>query len=332
MIRLLPLLLLTSAAPPVPERLFGDWAVTCDNVMRCEAVSLQPAARLGEDHVQVSIGRDPGPAGGLTIDIAPHATPGRAMIEIDGRPMTPAVILETGIHLEGAAAEGLARAMATGKRMTVRDYHEKRVAFISLAGSSAMLRWIDAQQGRSGTLTALVARGTKPVSAVPKAAALPSVPALRAPKGAPPRIAPDLIAAMTKQGECEELNDNPALKPEIAKLDARNTLVLIPCGSGAYNFNAAAFVVTGGKAAPAKFDTGPDVELNGVTILTNAGWSDEKGVLGHYMKGRGLGDCGGAQDWVWDGSRFRLILETRLGECRGSIDWLTVFRATPVWR
>ena len=45
------------------------------------------------------------------------------------------------------------------------------------------------------------------------------------------------------------------------------------------------------------------------------------------MKGRGLGDCGSGQDYVWDGKRFRLVQQTDLGECRGMLDYITTWRA-----
>ena len=49
--------------------------------------------------------------------------------------------------------------------------------------------------------------------------------------------------------------------------------------------------------------------------------------MSEYVKARGLGDCGGSSDFVWDGARFRLVEATGMGECRGSIDWITTWRA-----
>jgi hypothetical protein len=108
--------------------------------------------------------------------------------------------------------------------------------------------------------------------------------------------------------------------------------VLIPCGSGAYNFNSTAFIVAGGKGAPARFDTGPDGMGEDSPTLTNAQWDPKLSQLSQYDKARGLGDCGTSQEWVWDGTRFRLIRTAELSECRGAIDWPVTFRATPVWR
>jgi hypothetical protein len=41
------------------------------------------------------------------------------------------------------------------------------------------------------------------------------------------------------------------------------------------------------------------------------------------------GDCGDSQQYVWDGATFRLVEWKVMGECRGSGEWLTVWRATP---
>ncbi|MFY0010917.1 DUF1176 domain-containing protein, partial [Acinetobacter baumannii] len=47
---------------------------------------------------------------------------------------------------------------------------------------------------------------------------------------------------------------------------------------------------------------------------------------------RGVGDCGLGARYVWDGTRFRLIEMRMMDECRGSTNWLTVWRAEPVFR
>ncbi|HTG39817.1 DUF1176 domain-containing protein [Sphingomonas sp.] len=53
-------------------------------------------------------------------------------------------------------------------------------------------------------------------------------------------------------------------------------------------------------------------------------------MLASYAKGRGIGDCGVSQRFIWDGPRFRLIEQAEMSECRGSIDYITTWRAMPV--
>jgi hypothetical protein len=63
--------------------------------------------------------------------------------------------------------------------------------------------------------------------------------------------------------------------------------------------------------------------------LYNLYWKDEgdKRVLASYFKGRGIGDCGGGTDWVWDGTMFRTVGESQMDDCRGAPGWITTFRA-----
>ena len=53
-------------------------------------------------------------------------------------------------------------------------------------------------------------------------------------------------------------------------------------------------------------------------------------TLRGFNKGRGIGDCGTSQTYVWDGSRFRLTEATSMGECRGAWRWIPVWTAQVV--
>ncbi|HEX8300614.1 DUF1176 domain-containing protein [Sphingomonas sp.] len=330
---MLTLLLALAALVPPQEKIFDDWAVACDNIRRCEATALQAPEQFGDRPTQLLLTREPGPAGALSIAIDPaEPVKGPAALFVDGERAATGTI-GANFRIGGAAAEELARAMARGKSLELRS-GRRVLARISLAGSAAMLRYVDAEQGRAGTVTALVAIGSRPASEVPDAASAPRVAALRPASGAPETPTRAVLAELARLGECDLTSVSTDLPVERYRLDAKTTLVLIPCGTGAYNFNSAAFILRGGKRVPAEFDTPPDwIESDNPAILTNAAFSTSDGaVLGSFSKGRGLGDCGSSQSWVWDGSRFRMIEARVLGECRGSINWLTVFRATPDWR
>ncbi len=333
-IALLPLALSAASLQDQPdaEKIFGDWAVACDNNKRCEATALVPMEWLGEDDggpTQMMITHDAGPVAGFTIDVRPaEEKPGAFDVAIDGKQVAAG---KTTAY-QAYADEGIALlpALANGKELTLMA-GGKRVGRVSLAGLAATLRYMDAVQGRAGTVTALVAKGDKPASAVPAAPAMPRITVLHPPAGEAAAPAQIVINTMMTAGECES---EVELKPEFHPLDGAATLALIPCGSGAYNYNSAVFVLRGGKAEPAKFDVQPGwMEGSaGPALATNASWDEKNGLLHHFDKGRGLGDCGTAMTWGWDGTRFRLIEAARLEECRGSIEWPTVFVADPVWK
>ncbi len=333
----LPLLLMIADPVPGPLKSFGDWAVACDNLHRCEMTSLVPGdgveAEAGYDEISFSVVREAGPAGGFSVEVQmPETEDGSEVsIRIDANIITGKIPKNGLIGFTGAQAATIVAAMVKGKEMHITDMADSLIGRVSLSGSSAALRFIDADQGRAGTVTAAVARGTKPASAVPAAVAAPVVRFVR-PSGTPAKITPALRKAMEDPTECAEVyaggeGELPAV--EAVALGGGKTLALLPCGSGAYNFSTVPFIITAGKPVLAQFDYPPGMTMaeDGEPTLVNADWDARTGRLSSYSKGRGVGDCGAAEEYVWDGARFRLVEARAMGECRGSMNWLTVYRA-----
>lgn len=327
------------AADPTPGTIktFGDWAVACDNQHRCEMTSLVPGdgveAEAGYDEVSFSVVREAGPAGGFSVEVQmPDTEDGSEVsIRIDAAIIDGAIPKNGLIRFTGAKAVKIVAAMVKGKEMHIADIADTMVGRVSLSGSSAALRFIDADQGRAGTITAAVAKGAKPASTVPAAIAGPVVRYVR-PSGTPARITPGLRKAMEKATGCDEnygdgVGEMPAV--EAIALGGANTLALLPCGNGAYNYSTVPFIINGGKAVIARFDYPPGMTAaeDGEATLVNADWDTKTGQLTSYSKGRGIGDCGSSEAYVWDGARFRLVEARTMGECRGSVNWLTVWRA-----
>ncbi|MEN3745652.1 DUF1176 domain-containing protein [Sphingomonas sp. HF-S3] len=319
-------MMLALAAQPAGEKLYGNWAVTCDNVARCEATALQPAGRDVDSYREMRLSREPGPTGMMNIEFWPAARlTGLVDILIDDRLLTTATQRGDTVRVNGATAEGLARAMASGRVLTLRS-NRQVVATVSLIGSAAMLRHIDDQQGRADGVTALVARGRRPASWVPASQPLPRIAALR-----PPRTATRPLSASALRGLPGLAGCRPGgMTTGYHRLDSRTTLAMIPCVAGATNTQHLAFLVRDGRATPARFDRTPDDQgAAGVVGITNYEWSN--GELVSSVRNN-TGDCGNAHIWVWDGERFRQTLSNELGACwRGGV-WLTSYRADPIWR
>ncbi len=331
---ILSLLALAQAAPQQgPMKTFGDWVVACDNVKRCEMTSLMPEGGDWSDNGwQMSVVRAAGPTGGWTVELIGEETRAGLTVHVEGAPAASAAAVWRGDSFSGGAALSLVAALANGKAVVVRDGAGKVLGRISLAGSSASLRFIDAEQGRAGTVSAAVAKGAKPASTIPVAPALPMVASIRV-TGAPAALSSALLDQLWTQSGCAE-NYEAESRPEVERhaLGGGATLVLVPCGAGAYNFSSVPYVVRAGKAQLAMFDSQPGWTGDGPPMLVNAGFDPKIGELGSYAKGRGIGDCGSAETYVWDGTRFRLTEARAMGECRGSINWLTVWRARAVPR
>lgn len=323
-----------AAAPPKPGKLevYRDWTVGCDNGGACTAVSLFPGnAGLGDDFVAVSITRNAGPNAQPAVGLRFFdEISGPVKISVDGRAIATATVEKGSATIRGPRASALAIAIALGEKIEIAKTG-KVIANPSLAGSSAALRYMDAGQGRVGTITALVAAGPLQSGAAKPAPALPRL--VRAPVPRTAKAVP-LTPAERKQAEkltgCDPQFDMDR-KADLYPLDSGRTLVMLPCGSGAYNFANAALIATGipGKRQfmAAGFDFQPAWgDQGGFPTLVNHGWDAATSTLSSYAKGRGLGDCGSAERYVWDGGRFRLAQASSMGECRGALEWITTWR------
>lgn len=323
------------AAPhPTEMRTFSDWTVACDNGGQCSMTSLSPED--GEFYpVNLALTRDAGPNGTISVAlVAGEEGLSPARVAVDGAPVggtfpTPSQGVAT---ISGNAAAAIAYALADGRVLTVRDAGGGVLATLSLDGASAALRFIDAAQGRADTVTAIVAKGNEPASAVPPAPALPVIVAMPVAGGAA-QIDATMAAALEKRAHC----DAPlvaGLSPEAYRLGGGATLVLVPCSRGAYNLSSALFVIEDGKAAPARIDAPSGfTEIRAtVEIPQVVNGSVENGVLTSYAKARGLGDCGVQQDFVWDGTMLRLAQQSEMPECRGNPSMLTTWRTRVVRR
>ncbi|MBB4152445.1 hypothetical protein GGQ80_000321 [Sphingomonas jinjuensis] len=305
-----------TAAPPADVtprpgalKTFGDWTVGCDNGGRCSMASLLPEGEFG-DGPTMTLTRDPGPAGRYSVEAGDDGNAPR--FAVDGR----AVVGD---------ADALAAAIANGTALKLAG----QAGTVSLKGANAALRYIDAQQGRVGTVTATIAKGTAPAATVPAAPMLPSVAAQRL-EPSQAKLPATVTAEMNRIGQCE-MGDGVDATPTIAKAPDGKLLVVLPCSAGAYNVIGALFVVDGTKVTPAQTDapagfdeTGADSQTP-VHSVVNGDFDGN--VLTSYAKGRGLGDCGVSQRFAWDGNRYRLVEQSEMGECRGNTATITTWRA-----
>jgi hypothetical protein len=143
------------------------------------------------------------------------------------------------------------------------------------------------------------------------------------------------IRAQRRKSGCEIEEVGGPDEQELHAIGPSQTLLLLACGSGAYNVSYVPLIVTRNgrsvRIAEARFDA-PEDWWGEVKhpILVNADWDSSNGLLGSFSKGRGLGDCGTRNDYAWDGARFRLVGQTAMTECRGSLDYIPTWRARVV--
>lgn len=327
------LALLAAAATPQPTelKLFQDWIVGCDNGRACHAVALMPEDWV-EGSATMSVRRGPEPDARPVIAFETDQQ-GAVALAVDGR--APAARLigseEDGLRVAAADISVILAALRSGDAFHLLGREGNRAGRVSLKGASAALLYMDDQQKRAGNVTALIRPGPAPAAQIPSPPPLPRIRAAPAGKGFP--ITEARIAALRKEAGCliDQVGGPDTF--EAAPIDPDRMLVLLACGSGAYNVTNIPFIATrrGGSVRMeiAAFDIRPDW-WEGRPMLINAAWDAESRLLVSFSKGRGLGDCGTGSDFAWDGARFRLVHQVEMHECRGSRDYITTWRAEVV--
>ncbi len=224
----------------------------------------------------------------------------------------------------------LIEAFRTARAMQLIGETGLPVGTLSLEGVSAALLYMDERQGRAGTVTALVRRGERPATAVPATERLPEIRLAPEPEDAGQYSFDEArIAALRRQAGCEIGEVGGPDEQETISISTGRTLILLACGSGAYNVSHIPFIAAAGgeRIVPAPFDGGRDLDERGQATLVNAQWDSNRRLLTQFSHGRGLGDCGTKSAWAWDGTRFRLVREERMEECRGARTFIPTWRA-----
>jgi hypothetical protein len=322
-----------AAAAPQPGELktFKDWTVGCDNGRSCQAVALMPEGAW-EQRVTMALRR--GPEADAAPEISFDTDVPVAALAVRGRRLGVTVEQKNGYpEVRPDSVAAMLEAIRSGGEIETLDASGRRSGRLSLSGANAALLYMDEQQRRLGTVTALVRKGSRPASAVPVPPPLPIVAEVRPVGNIPARARPMArLARFKKAANCDpdlSAKDHPA---EARRFRDGATVILVPCSLGAYN--GSSLVLVSRKAdrsdlQPAAFDFNASAGERGGSLTPPEGayWHEESGRLASFFKGRGLGDCGAGQSWAWDGRMFRLIHAEAMGECRGSTDYITTWRA-----
>jgi hypothetical protein len=349
---LAPLAILAHAAPSVaqqkpsaaamqvqPLKQFKDWAVGCDNARSCTALGLSPDEGVFGPYAK--IGRTGAADAAPTVSFAMALKDGvqvsspRLKITLDGNEISglaaepvPARVADDVVRtdLPAAQIDAFVAALRNGTRLNIQVLDGSKAAAsgaISLAGSAAALLYMDDQQKRVGTVTALAHKGDAPAASTPPVPELPVVAAKQLTDVSETK--PPLPAGMTRpeEGFCAGF---PVI---VISLPANRTLWGLCSNAAAYNFDYTFFVAGQGQPKRAVFTAPGLAQDRGSGVLTSPVLSVDRLTLSSLALGRGVGDCGVAAEWAWDGKAFRLMRATMLDSCRGVQveDWPVLFRA-----
>jgi hypothetical protein len=339
-----------SAGPASAEiKGFRDWIAACDNTRICSAYGFD-ADIAGNAYVRIELDGAADAAARITVvvnaeegvtfrlrfddavigGLPPDAISGSIGIDDD---------LKRLVVSNPEAVEPMLAGLRKAKKLIVTRVDppgatpsDPVTSEISLSGMVAALLWMDDQQKRVGTVTALVGRGDKPAAAVPAPPAPPVVTTVKVPGGPSKRKPPAAVIAKAR-AICEDKKLNEA--EDTTRLAGDEVMYWFPCRelSGAYNFFYALLVDAPGKPVHQVEFKMPQGLANtnnaGVETNMNPGFDDDSQTLSMLNKGRGISDCGTTSDWAWDGRAFQMIVLKSMPECKGvsPSDWPTLYRA-----
>lgn len=324
---LLPCCLFFSAnllAEPV-QRSFSDWQVTCNNQNYCRARNTGMHQGL-----VMSLGRSAGAGGDAELRIELGSLNGAyagqppiaSRLLLDGEPLVPDGRWHTAVHAlftnDGPGIEAFLRQIREGQTITL----EGGPGTISLAGLKAALLYIDDRQQRVGNETAWLEKGSVAARNVPPVAALQTLPATEpvTPLGTQERAA--LLDYASSRLNTRHCSIDPARQEINAwALNDISALVLVNCEAGAWNVISLAWQVPRGNPDQARalqltLPFQPQGQNRRLELM-NSEFDERTGELSTLEKSRGIGDCGVATRWRFDGQRFRLARYAAEPTCDG---------------
>ena len=135
----------------------------------------------------------------------------------------------------------------------------------------------------------------------------------------PIKIPINVLEAGWKQAKCDvELKDE---EREGDSLGGGLLIVEVYCWRAAYQAGSIFFAVDPKAPEKARLLRFPALErkkmVQGYSI-TSADYGPKDRTMGSFHKGRGVGDCGTATYWKWNGKDFKLTKQFRKADCDGN--------------
>jgi hypothetical protein len=305
-----------------------DWTGDCDDDLTCMATASGAGGMaMGETGYRLRFSRAEGDMSAWSMrfflkNVPQPKADGEMVVSVDGGAalsfyeeygyLRDADGITFGIA-GGNDLDKLFAAVKKGQKLTLSyettDGKTQKETF-SLSGLAAILLWVDEQQNRLGKSSEI----TFPPGVEGEATFTAT------------KEVTDKIAARVKF-DCETPVPN---RPDIEsyRMPGGFALHIAPCFAGAYNFTQLYF-----------FQRRDDLQLvyfadyyegwSGTNQLFNSDFNPRTGRLGAFYKGRGIGDCGSAGQWVWSGYSFKLTEFSAWPGCdngRSSDDWPIVYK------
>lgn len=339
--------------PPRPTARAGDWLLTCSTGRDCVIQS-------DTDGLSLEIARSAGPGAPVALRLVlagsgwdnlnayPEARLPEARLSVDARPLYPEAS-RLALRQAPEAMEGWAYfsvppvrlkpaldSLLGGEKLTLTgtaaNGAELRVD-TSLPGLRELARQMDALQGRIGTETALVERGTAPAAGVPAAPRARVIPA--------PVFAPNWSqepVPLTKPGHSVWQKHCPGAGGEgldAVALPDGGALHLRSCPDAAHPAGFAAFISRGNQTEPFATPAGKVLKWDNGLFQAGPPGGAHAGAeapaplsLTGIVQGDDYGTpCPAIETYVWTGTRLAPALITGLTDCRAARRGAPLIRA-----
>jgi hypothetical protein len=302
-----------------------DWEIACDNTRTCRAAGYHSDNNT-DMAVSVLLTREAGSSTPVKAQLMLgqygdkpdlSALPAKFMLglEIDGKTMGRLQMEKDSLTADLPQKMVTALLGAVTKNTTIEFAYGDMRWPLSGAGATATLLKMDEFQGRLGTPSALVRKGSKSESSVRPAVPVPKLVTPPLPKAQlgdesfTKRHANALLQALkasTPEDECADLFATEGDAPQLESVRLSNTQMLVStrCWLAAYNFGYGHWLV----------NTQPPFKAKLVNTMANDGTAN--GTLSASHKGRGLGDCWSSDEWNWDGRKFVHTQSSTTGQCK----------------
>jgi hypothetical protein len=317
---------------------YKDWTLTCDNLGRCEAAALVDGTRAA-----LRLIREAGPA---TPTLVRLSSAGELHVEdfrVDGQATPLSDAIDWGQPTRRAGGSQFALDGQYGQFVvdTLRNASQLSLgtragdATISLAGMTAALLAMDAQQRRLDTESALIRKGPLPDSRAPAPRALPRVPTRALSTKA---VEPGILAA-TQAAQGEWVNGacagtRPADPRDRAHpLTDTHVLVLLECRRQGPRSWFMAFKVD--RQLRGEPETATTTMVANALALSAPGWVSPEldpatGTLRMDAPADGERRCGYRVTQRFDGTAFSLVDYREQRRCAGlPDDWPVWYRSSP---
>ena len=290
-----------------------DWTAECDDEPACTATAAGAGGMvMGGTGYQLRFTRAPGDTSWWSMRFLLKHVPqpkqdGEMRVSVDGGEavsfyeeygyLRDADGVTFGIA-GGPDLDKLFASLRKGRKLTLsyeRGDGKTQTEDFSLSGLAAVLLWIDEKQARVGKSADI----SFPAGVEGEASFTAS------------KEVADKIAARVKF-DCDPPPENQEI--ESYHLPGGFALHIAQCFAGPYNFTQLYVFERRSDLQPLYFADFGD-SWTGTNQLFNSDFDPKSGSLNSFYKGRGIGDCGSAGQWVWSGYSFRLVEFSAWPDC-----------------